>query len=88
MTMSISQEITWRVHRRPVLARNAYEGLCYKCSLTVRVGEGHFELVGKTLDGKSKWRTLHANFPGDGRVTCSYANARAQEEAEQSHQLR
>jgi hypothetical protein len=49
------------------MARNKYEGRCYKCGLTVEVGTGHFERRGRG------WRVKHADVLGDGRVTCDLA---------------
>ena len=35
--------------------RNKYPGICYRCSLLVPKGEGHFERI------KGGWRTQHAS---------------------------
>jgi len=50
------------------MARNKYDGPCYKCSRTVEAGTGHFEKLGRG------WRVQHALVPGDGRVTCDQAS--------------
>jgi hypothetical protein len=40
---------------------------CYVCGLIVDAGTGHFERH------NGGWRTKHAVYPGDGRVTCAMA---------------
>ncbi len=53
------------------MARNTYPGACYVCGLTVKPMTGHFD----KRPGDRRWSVKHANFPGDGRVTCELARA-------------
>lgn len=47
------------------MARNKYPGPCMRCGRMVAVGTGHAQLQ---EDGTFK--VHHANYSGDGRVTC------------------
>lgn len=42
--------------------RNKFEGVCYRCGKTVKVGAGHFERSGRS------WRTIHAQCVFDQRA--------------------
>lgn len=49
------------------MSRNKYPGTCRRCGRIVGAGEGYLWKRG------GKWQLEHADFPGDGRVTCAAA---------------
>ena len=58
--------------------RNKYPGTCYRCSLEVAAGDGHFE---KHPSAFGKWRTQHA----DCAIRWRGKPAPSQDEARKAH---
>lgn len=61
------------------MARNQYDGICYRCGLPVEAGTGYFEKVRREdwKPGMPKWRTQHCYHTHNGGVTCEMAQAKA-----------
>ena len=55
---------------RNIRARNMRDGVCYICGIVVKAGTGQFELQNAS---ENRWRLKHANYGGNGRITCKQA---------------